>query len=259
MLMFDNHIIIKIKLSFCFKSFFSLYLAKRDIFMKIELKNPTSFIELIKYIGLLSMTLDHVGVLFFKYEVVFRMFGRLAFPLFAFVLVYNYLYNTKNKEAYIKRIAIAAVLFEPIHHAVFNAYSAGLNIFFLFALALSVIYVFELVIKDKRIVIKKAIFLFVYAGIAIFASTYTEYYMSGLLLTISIYLALKKPNLFFLPILFLVILNSPHPIFMASTLAVLPVLILSTKVDTQIYRYKYFFYAYYPLHMLALGVLSSLM
>ncbi|MBO5782826.1 MAG: conjugal transfer protein TraX, partial [Clostridia bacterium] len=40
----------------------------------------------IKILAALAMVIDHVGLLFFPFDPVFRMIGRLAFPLFAYMI-----------------------------------------------------------------------------------------------------------------------------------------------------------------------------
>lgn len=55
------------------------------------------------------MLIDHIGMLFFPYDDMWRIIGRLAFPLFAWGIVRWYKY-TKNKEKYAQRLAILAVI-----------------------------------------------------------------------------------------------------------------------------------------------------
>jgi len=220
--------------------------------------NSSSIIEVLKWVAIVAMTSDHVGILFFNHIDIFRMFGRWAFPIFAFVLVYNFMYHSKDKERYIKRIALAALLFEPIHFMVFQNHYAGLNIFFIYTLALSILYLYELVQDDKKTDRKKEVFLLVFVGFSILLSQYIEYYISGLLLTISFYFTLKDKRFIVVTILFLIVLNAPATKYIIATLMLLPIAYLITKINISVPRLKYFFYFYYPLHILLLSVVVNI-
>ena len=70
----------------------------------------------IKYIALLSMLLDHIGVIFQSnlsknMYFVLRAAGRLSFPLFSFILVEGF-FHTKNRKKYQQRLFIFALLSE---------------------------------------------------------------------------------------------------------------------------------------------------
>lgn len=58
--------------------------------------------DLLKWIGILSMVIDHVGYIFFPEEEWFRSVGRLAFPIFAYLIAEGTL-RTSNKKQYSKR------------------------------------------------------------------------------------------------------------------------------------------------------------
>ena len=42
--------------------------------------------NVLKLIACVAMVIDHVGVMFFPYEDSLRIIGRLAFPIFAFMI-----------------------------------------------------------------------------------------------------------------------------------------------------------------------------
>jgi len=213
----------------------------------------SSIIEVLKWLGIVSMTSDHVGILFFNHIDIFRMFGRFAFPIFGFVLVYNFIYHSTNKEKYIKRLILVALLVEPIHFICFQNHYIGLNIFFIYAFALSILYVYELVQDNKNPKKSQKLFLLVLIGIFILVSQYIEFYVSGLLLVLSFYFTIKNNKFIIITFLFLIILNAPDFKYIISTLMILPVGYLITKININIPRLKYFFYSYYPLHLLLLG------
>lgn len=56
--------------------------------------------NVLKIIALISMIIDHVGVAFFPEYVIFRIVGRVSFPIFAFFIAEGWFY-TKNRKKYV--------------------------------------------------------------------------------------------------------------------------------------------------------------
>ena len=63
----------------------------------------------LKVIALVSMVVDHMGVVFFPDQVWMRMVGRISMPIFVFMLVEGYK-RTKNLRKYQIRLVVAAVV-----------------------------------------------------------------------------------------------------------------------------------------------------
>lgn len=63
----------------------------------------------IKVIAIVAMIVDHLGLFFFPQYLIFRMIGRLAFPLFAW-LIANGAYHTHNIRTYLRRLYIFALI-----------------------------------------------------------------------------------------------------------------------------------------------------
>ena len=66
---------------------------------------------LIKLVAILTMMVDHMGVVFFPGQLWLRVVGRIAFPLFCFMLVEGF-FHTKNKWRYLYRLVIFALISE---------------------------------------------------------------------------------------------------------------------------------------------------
>lgn len=63
----------------------------------------------LKWIAMLSMVCDHVGALFFADQPAWSLFGRLAFPIYCFLIANGFRY-THNRWRYLGRLAGLAVL-----------------------------------------------------------------------------------------------------------------------------------------------------
>lgn len=67
----------------------------------------------LKWIALITMTIDHIGAGFFPHLLFLRMIGRIAFPLFCLELAEG-AYHTQNKIKYGIRLALLGIISEPI-------------------------------------------------------------------------------------------------------------------------------------------------
>ena len=67
--------------------------------------------EGLKMLACVTMLIDHVGLIFFPGEIGWRLVGRLAFPIYCFLMAEG-MARTKNVKKYGIRLAIGAVLAE---------------------------------------------------------------------------------------------------------------------------------------------------
>lgn len=65
--------------------------------------------DALKLIAIICMVVDHVGAVFFPHEILFRMIGRMALPIFAYQLSQGATY-TSNLNKYMLRLFIFAVV-----------------------------------------------------------------------------------------------------------------------------------------------------
>lgn len=91
----------------------------------------------LKIIAILCMIIDHTGFVFFGNNIILRMIGRIAFPLFAFTFCEGTIHTHDPIKRDI-RILIMAIITEPIFDfALFGSsfYTGSQNVLLLFALA----------------------------------------------------------------------------------------------------------------------------
>jgi hypothetical protein len=60
-------------------------------------------------IAMLTMLIDHAGIVFAPHQEVWRIIGRFAMPIYAYCLVVGYK-HTRSKKKYIQRLAMIAAL-----------------------------------------------------------------------------------------------------------------------------------------------------
>ncbi|MEM1688857.1 MAG: TraX family protein [Candidatus Anstonellales archaeon] len=85
-------------------------------------------LELLRIVAMLAMLLDHVGVIF---DVEYlRVIGRIAFPIFAYILVDNLIRTPEVQEKYLWRLLVFGVISQPPFSIAFQ--TTMLNIMFQF-------------------------------------------------------------------------------------------------------------------------------
>lgn len=213
--------------------------------------------EFLKWIAIITMTIDHIGAVLYPELRVLRFVGRIAFPLFAYLLVLG-LENTRNIRNYLIRLFIfAAVSQVPFFLALDYAPFEMLNIFFTLGLGLMFVYFFQ----------KASIFAFI-PLLASFLINF-DYGIYGLALIGCMALLRKNTKL---GVVLIVLLNCLFLFPFSSqffSLAALPLIVLHDTGYLSIVKdygedykipfwRKYLFYIFYPLHLFLLYVVSSL-
>ena len=95
--------------------------------------------EILKWIAIVSMTIDHIGAVLYPEYVFLRIIGRLSFPIFSYLIVLG-VEDTENLGRYLGRLFLFAFISQiPFHLALgYNPFEY-LNIFF--TLSLGVIFI----------------------------------------------------------------------------------------------------------------------
>ena len=101
--------------------------------------------NILKSIACISMLIDHFGIVFMENNRLMRAMGRLAFPIFAFLIVQG-LFHTSDIRKYIVRLGLFAVVSEiPFDLAMHDTlwYPGAQNIFFTLTAGLFAIYAMD--------------------------------------------------------------------------------------------------------------------
>ena len=216
----------------------------------------------LKYIAFISMLIDHTNkTLLYPYldggfltvlSNVFDVLGRIAFPIFIFLLVEGY-FHTRNKWKYLGTLLIFGVIsevpFDMFSSGVFFEWNAN-NIMFTLSLVLVMIWI----IDNMRTKMKKlpvvvwfiatipivAVMCFISMNLAV------DYEFHAILIGYFLYIFHKK-KVFALPLCFLSMYKEPW--------ALLGFGLALTYNGKRGRQNKLVNYLFYPVHMLILGII----
>ena len=65
--------------------------------------------DILKIVAMVTMLIDHIGLLFFPEEPTFRMIGRIAFPLYAYFIAQGFRY-TSSRPRYFSRLLLFGLI-----------------------------------------------------------------------------------------------------------------------------------------------------
>lgn len=214
----------------------------------------------LKIIAIITMTIDHIGAIMYPNIDIFRIIGRISFPIFAFLLVEGFR-HTSNKLKYFLRLLLFAIITQPIYDYAFN--NRELNILFTFSLSFLLLSSLEFI---KKIINKysKGIENYLYKTV-FYSLTYILFVLFSIILNVDyqalgislVFIFYLVPNLYlsFLLYLLAVIFLATNIIQFYSLLSFLFIYMYNGEKGKNI---KYFFYLYYPLHLLILKMLQIL-
>lgn len=201
----------------------------------------------LKCIAIVSMVVDHIGYVLYPDMKLFRIFGRIAFPIFCF-LVAEGVTHTRNIYRYMLRMAVFALISEVPYDLIFGNGIIDFksqNVFFTLTLGVCMLHLTGNVTDLWQKIIVLASFMCMNDMLR------GDYGMYGILL-IFIYGELRKINWFKLTAGALWNFFYPWEIQRYGVLASIPLLLYNGEKGPDI---KYFFYLFYPLHLLVLYVI----
>ena len=248
-----------------------------------ETNNKLRFLNgnVLKFIACASMLIDHMGVILFPEYDIFRILGRIAFPIFAFMIAEGCRY-TRNKLKHFLMIFGLGILCQIVY--IVSDYRSGIsymNILITFSFSIGTIYALQLLKaqmfskKVKALPIIGAALLLVGAVV----STYVfnvfielDYGFTGAMLPVIASAFMFDPrsehkarkyldkNIFHVLCLavglVLLFIESQNPVKHYALIALIPLLFYSGKRGKL--NTKYFFYIFYPLHLGVLYIISYL-
>ncbi len=225
----------------------------------------------LKIIACIAMAIDHVGLLIFPNVIELRIIGRLAFPIFAFMIAEGCVY-TKNKLKYFLSVFILGIGCQIVYY-----FYGGNEIGILLSFSISILLIYFLqYIKNSFVKVNKNYFkscvlllLFLIAVAIVYLLNlcyYIDYGFWGCLAPVfasllrapttthvenehSVWKKLDKHVFHVIAFtVSIVIISFTYEYYQVYALLAIPLLLLYTGKRGRL-KMKYFFYIFYPVHM----------
>lgn len=217
----------------------------------------------LKLIAMITMTLDHVGLMLLPQYRILRIVGRLAFPIYAYMIAEGCRY-THNKGRYFLRLFTLGMLCQVVYY--FAMGSLYQCILITFSLSAAVIFLLEWA-EGQR----KAVYILAVMGAFLtlgFLCTFlpmllpgTDYYIDygffGVLLPVIIWAVRTKKEKLWACVLGLMLLALECGGIQWFSLAAVPLLALYSGQRGK-HAIGKLFYIYYPAHLAAIYGISLL-
>lgn len=220
----------------------------------------------LKLIAAFTMLLDHAGLLLFPHNTLFRILGRLAFPIYAYMIAEGCRY-TKNKLRYFLSVFGLGAACQIVYY--FAMGDTYLSILITFSISILLIYLLQAV---KRALTEKsggaALYLMGFCGCvaAVWVLDHLlaiDYGFWGIMTPVLCALFREKgktgrclPVLMMAVSLSLLVLDYGGAQWYA--LLSLPLLLLYSGKRGK-HNLKYFFYIFYPVHLVVLQGIAMLL
>lgn len=212
----------------------------------------------LKLIALVSMTCDHVGLQLFPDVLFLRILGRLALPIFAYMIAEGCRY-TRNRRKYLMRmVSLAAVCQVVYFFAMGSLYQC---ILVTFSLSIGLIYAMDrwqergdATSRLLALGILAAVFLLCVVLPDFLPGFEIDYGIMGVLLPVLIYFG--KPSHHYL-LAGLILLGFAYGGIQWWALAAIPLLAVYNDQRGN-YNIGKLFYIYYPLHLMVIYGISLL-
>ncbi|WP_461613551.1 TraX family protein [Clostridium sp. Marseille-QA1073] len=110
----------------------------------------------LKIFAMITMLLDHIGTVLYPQIVIFKIIGRLAFPIFCYFIAEGYI-KTRNRKKYALRLLIIALIsqlpFITVFRQAFGENFLALNTIFDLFLGLIAIWLYDTLKLKHNIII----------------------------------------------------------------------------------------------------------
>lgn len=217
----------------------------------------------LKLIALISMTVDHIGLLLLPQYGILRVIGRLAYPIFAYMIAEGCRY-TRSMPRYLGTMAALAFVCQMVYWVAMG--SLYQSILVTFSLSIGMILLLRRAIERKRAVdgflaafgILAVLFLTELLPPLLPGTDYgVEYGLPGVLLPVAVYLGRSKAQKLGFAALVLIVMGWTLGTVQWMALLALPLLMLYNGQRGR-WKLKYLFYIYYPAHLVVLQALAML-
>lgn len=228
--------------------------------------------NVLKIIACITMLIDHMGVLLFPKITILRIIGRIAFPIFAFLLAEG-CYYTRNKIRHLLVISGFAAVMQVVLFLATRMNDFSIFIHFSIAVLLClVIDLIEKFIKERKVIVSIALILSFLISVImlILIDKNTTYFFSnygvyGIFVPVILYIIrkyIKHIHVFvsIMVICLAMVLMHFFTVWMYQLYGMIAcVFILLYNGKKGKYNLKYLFYIFYPLHLVVLYAIALIL
>lgn len=229
-------------------------------------------------IAMFCMLLDHIWGLGLINNDILTCIGRIAFPIFAFMIVEGY-FKTSNLKKYVGRLFIFALISEIPFNLMLGSrvfYPVAQNVLWTFLIGIGLIWLMEKV-KDKNIAIRALMLIFVVIlAFALGVLTLCDYHYAGVFMVLVFYFFRGKKwylmlaqlvSLYYIntemlggfEYVFTVFEQEVHLLRQSlSLIALIPIWLYNGKQGYYNKYIKYLYYSFYPCHIMLLWGLKQI-
>jgi hypothetical protein len=210
----------------------------------------------LKLTALFTMIIDHYGAIFQSDIITYRIIGRLAFPIYCFLLVEGY-FHTSNIKKYAARLLIFAFISEiPFDLAFYGEIGfEHQNIFFTLFIGLTAVYI----IDNKKINVNNNA-LIVFAASVLASLLRTDYQFIGIIYIFIFYSMRNQPKnkkFTVLALIMSVVNIAAGWLQEFSLLALVPIYYYNNKQGRKNKILQISFYIAYPLHLMIFYLINT--
>jgi len=212
----------------------------------------------LKALALISMTLDHIGLILFPDILLLRILGRLALPIYAFMIAEGCRHTRSRKNYFLRMFALAALCQAVYFFAMGSLY---MSILVTFSLSILLIWVIENYQERRNLAsqlmafgtLLAVFFLCVALPELLPGTDYgIDYGLAGVLLPVLVYFGREKTKYLTAG---LILLGLGYGGIQWFALAAVPLLgMYNGQRGTG--RWGKWFYLYYPLHLVVIYGIS---
>lgn len=216
----------------------------------------------LKLIALVTMTIDHIGLTLFPQVLWWRLVGRLAFPIYAFLVAEGCL-HTRSMPKYLHSMALMALLCQVVYFVAMGSLYQCILVTFSLSIGLCMLL--------KRAKEKKTFSWYLLTVLAVatvwflteelpilFAHTDygVDYGFLGVMLPVALYLTPKKIWKLLVTAGILLLMSATNWVQFPSVLAVAFLAFYNGTRGK--HNLKHIFYWYYPIHLVVIHGISLL-
>ena len=219
----------------------------------------------LKVIAMVAMVADHVGAYLFPQVTILRIIGRLAFPIYAYMIAEGCRY-TRSMGRYLASMAVMATLCQVTYFIAMD--SLYMCILVTFSLSIGLIWLLQFAEARQQDLFSRILVVLGFAAVYFLCEILPkqfpgtdyciDYGFIGVVLPVVIYGSKDKAGRLTSCFLALVCLAAFSPkIQWWSLLAMIPLMLYNGQRGK--WNMKWFFYFFYPIHLLIIHGISLIL